>query len=294
LSSKLIKSLENEEKMIESICKMEYDTGTFSARGIMNVSTRSSFSWCEPQRRKSRASCCVAIEKPPERPDPASYSQEEKLALGQIPTWNSPDITTNEWSPFRLRQEAEVKVRNLSATASAANALIHFYVSQFGIGMNRVALSSAMVSLSPLQERTILFPFSQAVLGGSPTIGVYTKIEHSSDIKLINNTGGQVHHGVMTSESGRNFTFQFPVVNAQGAANQVTLSVMPNDLSGSVSPSTRNCSPWEQFMATLTFHVPNTIHGTPGAYVEKEVTVLGRFGNGSLIGGVTYVVRIDD
>ena len=77
--------------------------------------------------------------------------------------------------------------------------------------MNRTFMSSAMVNLSPLQERTILFPFSQAVLGGSPTIGVYTKIEHSSDIKLINNTGAQVHHGVMTSESGRNFTFQFPV-----------------------------------------------------------------------------------
>ena len=177
---------------------------------------------------------------------------------------------------------------------SAVKALVHFYVSQFGIGMNRALMSSAMVSLSPLQEQTILFPFSQAVLGGSPIIGVYTKIEHASDIKLINNTGGQVHHGVMTSESGRNFTFQFPVVNAQGAANQVTLGVMPNDLSGSVSPSTRNCSPWEQFMATLTFNVPNTIHGTPGAYVEKEVTVIGRFGNGSLIGGVTYVVRIDD
>src|SRR5713101_8535728 len=180
----------------------------FSARGIMDSQLRAStpsFSWCEPERKKPRASCCVAIKKPPERPDPASYSQEEKLALGQIPSWNSPDITTNEWSPFRLRQEAEVKVRNLSATASAANALIHFYVSQFGIGMNRTFMSSAMVNLSPLQERAILFPFSQAVLGGSPTIGVYTKIEHSSDIKLINNTGGQVHHGVMTSESGRNF-----------------------------------------------------------------------------------------
>jgi len=256
--------------------------------------SRSSFSWCKPQRKEPRRSCCVAIEKPPERPDPASYSQEEQLALSQIPSWNSPDITTNEWSPFRLRNEAEVKVRNLSGTASAANALVHFYVSQFGIGMARSLMSSTMVNLSPSQERTILFPFSQAVLGGSPTIGVYTKIEHPSDIKLINNSGAQIHHGVMTSESGRNFTFHFPIVNAQGTANQITLSVMPNVLSAVVSPSSRNCSPWEQFMATLTFQVPNTIHGTPGAYVEREATVLGRYGNGSLIGGLTYVVRIDD
>lgn len=258
------------------------------------LASRSSVSRCRPQRKKPRTSCCVTIEKPPERPDPASYSQEEKLALGQIPSWNSPDITTNNWSPFKLKPEAEVKVRNLSTTASAVNALVHFYVSQFGIGMARSLMSSTMVNLSPSQEQTLLFPFSQAVLSGSPTIGVYTKIEHSSDIKLINNNGGQVHHGVMTSESGRNFTFQFPVVNAQNAASQVTLSVMPNVLSGTVSPASKNCAPWEQFMATVTFHVPGSIHGTPAAYVEKEVTVVGRFGNGALIGGVTYVVRVDD
>lgn len=125
-------------------------------------------------------------------------------------------------------------------------------------------------------------------------MGVYTKIEHSADSKLINNNGAQVHHGVMTSESGRNFTFQFPVINAQNAAGQVNLSVMPNDLGGTISPASKSCAPWEQFMATVKFNVPGTIHGTPAAYVEKEVTIVGRFGNGSLIGGVTYVVRIDD
>src|SRR5438876_17119 len=120
------------------------------------LASTSSSLWCKPQRKKPRFSCCVAIKNPPERPDPASYSQEEQLALGQIPSWNSPDITTNDWSPFRLRQEAEVKIRNLSATASAANALVHFYVSQFGIGMARSLMSSMRVNLSPLQERTIL------------------------------------------------------------------------------------------------------------------------------------------
>lgn len=258
------------------------------------LASRSSVSRCRPQRKKPRSSCCVTIEKPPERPDPASYSQEEKLALGQIPTWNSPDITTNNWSPFDLKPEAEIKVRNLSATASAVNALVHLYISQFGIGMARTLMSSVMVNLSPLQEQTLLFPFSQAVLNGSPTIGVYTKIEHSADSKLINNNGAQVHQGVMTSESGRNFTFQLPVINAQNAAGQVNLSVMPNDLGATISPASKMCAPWEQFMVTVKFNVPGTIHGTSAAYVEKEVTVVGRFGNGSLIGGVTYVVRVDN
>jgi len=258
------------------------------------VLSSGSLSWCRPLKRKERSCCCLAIENPPERPDPASYSQEEQFALGSIATWNSPDITTNNWSPFRLRLEAEVKVRNLSAIASAVNVLVHLFTSQFGIGIQRSLLSTKMINLAALQELTLLFPFSQSILNGPQTIGVYTKIEHSSDSSLINNNGAQVHHGVMTSESGRGFQFAFPVLNNQGTARQISLSVLPNDLGASVSPGVRNCAAWEQYMAHVILTVPSTTHGTPDAYVQKEVTIVGRYEDGSLIGGLTYVVRIDD
>ena len=214
--------------------------------------------------------------------------------MGSFPTWNSPDITTNLWNPFRLQQEAEVKVRNLSPTASAANVLVHLYTSQFGIGTQRVALSTKALNLLPLQQVTLLFPFTSSILSGPPTIGVHTKIEHASDSRLINNEGAQVHHGVSTSESGRSHSFQFPVLNRQSAPRQILLSALPNDLGAVATPSARNCAPWEQFIATVTFSVPSVLHGTPAAFVQKEVTVVARYDDGHLIGGLTYVIRIDD
>jgi hypothetical protein len=275
---------------------MDTDAGRAGATAVSKVGyTALKFGWCRrPQRRPGRDGCCVAIKVPPERPDPASYSQEERLAQGLIPTWNSPDITTNAWSPFRLRPEADVRVRNLSSTASAVNVLVHFATSAFGIGMQPTPMSTLVVALAPLQETVLHFPFPQAILAGPPTIGTYTVIEHPSDANVANNRGAQVHHGLLTSESGRIHTFQVPVLNLSAAPRTLTLSVLPNDLGAAVTPNVRNFAPWEQIQASVTFQVPGTLHGAPGAWVEKEVTVVGRGPGGGVIGGVTYVVRVDD
>src|SRR5260370_13475006 len=108
--------------------------------------------------------CCVRTSTPPDRPDLATYSQEEQLAANAIPSWNSPDITTNLDFPWTLLPESLVTIRNLSPKASAVNGLVSVWTSQFGFGTVRTPLSSRVLSLGPGQEATLLFPLTQALL----------------------------------------------------------------------------------------------------------------------------------
>src|SRR3989442_793607 len=105
-------------------------------------------SWCRPLHREhGRRCCCLSLQVPPDRPDPASYSQEERLAQGLIPTWDSPDMKIYDWNPWRLLPESQVTVRNLSASASAMNASVHFFTSPFGLGTQRTLFSTKIVNL---------------------------------------------------------------------------------------------------------------------------------------------------
>lgn len=251
-------------------------------------------SWCQSLHRPGRPSCCVTTRTPPDRPDPATYSQDEQFALGLVPSWNSPDITTNFYSPFTLFKEPEFVVRNLSPTASAVNTLVHVFYSSFGIGFQRAPLSTQVVSLAPLQQITLKFPLSQAILAGDQRLGVHVRLEHPHDKNLLNSHASQIIFAVHTSEFGRNFQVQFPVLNNSATPRQLALSVLPNDLIATVSPGTRNFAPFEQIQASLNIEVPNTLHGAPNAIIEREVTVVGRAPDGSVIDGVTYIVRINN
>lgn len=253
-------------------------------------------SWCSPPPKTRRSCCCVAVDgPPPQRPDLAIYSQEEQLALGVPPTWDSPDILTNYWSPFRLMPEVNVSVRNLSATAFAANAQIALFISQFGIGMPQSLLSAIVVSLAPGQSTTLLFPLTQAILNApDQRIGTYVRITHPSDIHLINNKGAQLLADAYTSAVGRSFAVTFPVMNPLATAQQITLSVLPNVLNASVQPAVRVFNPLEQVIATLNLQAPNSIHGSPGGAVREDATVVAYGADGKLIGGLTYVIWIDN
>lgn len=250
--------------------------------------------WCRPKRPNRKRSCCVSVDTPIEHPDPATYSQQEQISLGQIPNWNSPDITTNHWSPFRLYKEPEVTVRNLSPDASAMGVLVHFSTSAFGIGMQRSPAGTQVVNLAPNQEVLLKFPLSQAVLNGEQRIGTYVQLEHPHDENLANNNGDQIHDGAFTSESGRDLEFEFPVLNNSGNARAITLTVLANDLNGTVTPAVHNFSAFEQIQAKVKLQVPNSLHGAPGNYHTREVTVVGHGPGGEVIDGVTFVIRVDN
>jgi len=243
--------------------------------------------------RPPRCRCINVQDTPIETPDLAIYSQAEQLANGGLPTWDSPDIITNDWGPFRLKLEAEVTIRNLSATTSAINTAVHFYTSPFGIGTRRQLRLTRVVSLGPGEQTTLLFPLSQEVLSGDPRTGVHIVIEHPTDRNTINNAGSQVHDGGYTSESGRIVDVQIPILNDSGLTRDIQLSVLPTDLLATVTPSTRQFAPFEQIIATLHIGVPGFLVGTPGSEIARSATVIARTGSGEVIGGATRLLRIN-
>ncbi len=251
--------------------------------------------WCRPQRQRARGCCCFTPKDPPDRPDLATYSQEEQLQMGVAPSWDSPDIVTNYWNPFRLEPDTQVVVRNLSPKATAVNALVTLSFAGFGIGLARSPFTSRVVTLAPLQEATLLFPLTQAMLNApDQRIATFVRIDHPYDSKLINNKGEQLLADAYTSAEGRGFSVTFPVVNQLAGPETIALTVLPNDLGASVSPVSRTFAALEQFTATLTIALPATLHGTGASPLRKDVTVVGRRGDGSLINGLTYVIWIDD
>lgn len=256
---------------------------------------RPTWCWPSPGLDPDSRHCCVQTEQPPRGPDLATYSQDEQFALGNAPTWDSPDIITNFWNPFHLEPEAQVTVRNLSPDVSAVNAQIAVFVSSFGIGMQRSMLSSLTINLAPGQQQTLLFPLTQALLNAADQrIATFVVITHPYDVKLINNRGSQLLADAYTSNVGRSFSVTFPVLNNSASAQSIALSALPNAISATVTPANASYAPMEQKVATLSIVVPSGIHGTGGAAVRQDATVVGRAADGSLINGLTYVVWIDD
>ena len=252
---------------------------------------------CAPKRRQTTGTdCCFTPSgPPPDRPDLATYSQQEQFALGNAPTWDSPDILSNFWNPFRLMPEITVTVRNLSPSATAVNGQVMLSTATFGIGNPRTPLGSQLVTLAPGQQTNLVFPLPQAVLNAAEQrIALNVRLVHPYDAKAINNLGSQLLADAYTSKVGRNITVQFPLVNPQSAAQHVTLQALPNLLSATVTPVNPLLGPAQQVMATLHMLVPAALHGTAAAPVRADVTIVGRDGVGALIDGLTYVIWVDD
>lgn len=229
-----------------------------------------------------------------ETPDLSIYSQMQELVNGRIPSWDNPDIITNDWAPFRLKKEAEIIIRNTSKTVPAINALIHYFVSPFGIGTIKEHKLSKVVNILANQEVKLLFPLDSQTLQGDPRIGVHIEIEHSTDNNKINNFGSQIHDGGYTSESGRNFSLDIPIFNNSNYSREIRLEILQTDIIASISFSNVRLSPNEQKIATLDIKIPDYLKGTRGSFIQKQVTLIGKNFNGDLLGGVTRLIRIDN
>jgi len=245
--------------------------------------------WCRPHRPRRRGACCVPVSKPPERPDPAIYSQDQQILGGQIPTWDSPDIVTNTFVPWTLHAETEVTIRNLSPQVAAVNTQVQVSVSAFGIGLAKAPLSAQIVTLSPSAAATLKFPLTQAMLKGDQSIAVFVDIYHPNDLVAINSHGAQAISGFDTKAAGRHVTRHFPVANPTGAAQLISLAALPNNLAATVAPVPYAFAPFEQISASLTVTVPAGMHNT-----EERVTVIAHGAGGSVVGGVTFVVTVND
>ncbi len=256
---------------------------------MANVSQqRTATSWCRPVPKR-RGACCIRVDTPPQRPDPAIYSQDEQLALGQMPSWDSPDIVTNNDIPWTLRPETTVKVRNLSPTVTAVNTQVQVSLSEFGIGLPKTPLSSKLVTLPAGQEIQLAFPLPAAVTAGPQSIGVFVQIYHPNDAVEINSHGAQVITAFETKAAGRSVTTGVPVANPSGAAQAISLAILPNSVGASISPAAHNFAPFEQITAKLHVAVPGSMHNT-----SQAVTVVAHDGSGALVGGATLLIWIND
>lgn len=267
-----------------------------ASSGSSLSSIRARTSDCTPRRISHLGTtCCYRPQTPPDRPDPAIYSQDEQFSLGNAPTWDSPDILTNYWNPFRLMPEAAVTVRNLSSSVSAVNTQVVVSTSAFGIGQPRNLMSAQIITLAPGQQSDLLFPFPQSLLQAvDQRICFHVTLVQPTDSRAINNMGSQAIADAYTSQAGRQIDCLFSVVNPTSAPQQISLSLLPNPLSAGVSPSAPVLAPLQQIMATLTVHVPTAVHGSSASPVRMDATVVGRDSSGKVLDGLTFVIWVDD
>jgi hypothetical protein len=243
---------------------------------------------------RRRTSCCLELpESQVKRPDLAIYNQEEVIAKGGEPTWNSPDIVATDFPYARLNDETLVTVRNLSPDTWAVGAQVHFSISRFGIGFERRHLGSQTVSLGPSTSAELSFPLSRAVVAGDPRIEVHIEIEHPHDTNRINNSGSQVLAASLTSVSGRALVLDIPFLNRSSFTRRITLRVLGDDFVAAVEPASRSFGPNEESTVTLRTEVPASLLATPDHGTRRHVTVVATAEDGSLVGGVTQLIVVD-
>jgi hypothetical protein len=186
-------------------------------------------------------------------------------------------------------------VQNRSNTAAALNTSVAVSISHFGIGMPRRQLATQTVNIGAGGQELLHYPVPQSVMDPAVQfIGVYVQVSHPFDTNVLNNKGSQVLGAAFTTLVGRAFQLTFPVMNPSSAPQQITLDVLSNELNAQGTPAARLFAPLEQIVATLTIQVPGTIHAVAGVWETRDVTVMARGGAGELIGGLTYLVYIED
>jgi hypothetical protein len=249
---------------------------------------------CWPSRRTGGERCCVRLDTPIQRPDPAIYSQREFLEAGISPTWDNPNIVSCELPSNDLLPEVIVTVTNLSLDCPALGALISLFLGPFGIGMQLSLQGQMTVSLAPSQQLNITFPLSQAILNPpSQEVNLTVTIQHPSDANLANNVGSQNLMGFSTAASGRNFIVSVPVRNAAATPQTISLEMMPNQLTASIATEVQ-LGPLSQTVIPLSLTVPAAAHGTPVAPTRLDATLVARNASGDLLDGVTYAVFVDN
>ena len=228
------------------------------------------------------------------RPDLAIYSQTEEAALGREPTWNNPDIITNDWGPFHLMESVEARVANRSAKANATHALVNCHVGPFGIGMPQSLYASCKTTVTAGNAATLRFPLDATLRSTeSQRLSFTIQAEHPFDTEPVNNQGSQCIDGRQTSSSGRHFTIDVPVRNPLSAARRIDLRLIPGELTASIDWDHHDFAPGEEKVVRVDVTVPGELHGTDDSPDKQPVTVIATWNGGQLLGGATIIARID-
>jgi hypothetical protein len=225
---------------------------------------------------------------------------DEQLSLGREPSWNNPDfiqdILALSYDPQRPQISTTFQIHNRSPEVAAVGVLVSVSFSRFGIGLERRPLGNIIVGLGPGRGEYLDLPYPQmllAELGHLPAL--FIQIHHSLDQKLINNYGEHAEQVQRTSEVGRAFSLRFPVRNDAQVARQINIGVLTTDLGTNLSLNNRLFAPFEQVDVDLNVVVPATITGSINDPFppQRTLTVMAHDAGSQLIGGVSYIIRID-
>lgn len=242
--------------------------------------------------------CCVRL--PPEivkNPDPATYDAQQAFAAGQLPTFNSPDITTVLIWPMRPIDVLSAVVRNLSTDATAAQTRVDVSWSPFGIGLPRTPIASSFVDLAragfPGSEQTLSWPTPPAVTAAN-RFGVFVNVVHPYDRDPNNNAGQQTVAGMQTS-AGRFQRFVVPIRNPLASIQAVSLSLSPAIPASwaSVSPAVVTLGPGAQQDVIVEIDVPSSVPPSPAGTLITATLELIAVAGSTLIGGVAFLILVD-
>jgi hypothetical protein len=132
-------------------------------------------------------------------------------------------------------------------------------------------------------------------MSGEQRIGFHVTLEHSADMDASNNYGAQIHEGFYTSDAGRSFATTLPVRNPLASPQLIQVALLGGtpDLTVSLASPATAFAPFEERILDVHITVAASLTGSSSVEHEREATILGRNQDGSVIDGVTYLVRVD-
>jgi len=279
-----------------------------------NIATARRPSSCIGQPSLGGCQSSIVLSPPPNRPDPATYSQAPLVTANDPVTWASPDVSLyapptydgNSWQ-FDMNwflNRALITVRNRSNSVPAVNTVVAVSGSELGIGLPRGPIFTQLVSLAAGEVRQLSVPFEYTIIdigsdvgahGWETGLALFVDISHPYDADTDNNHGECVTALMLRKPlipGGEVVLFGIDTLaiklgNTTGSPKNYALSILPNSVSAQVAPAQITVAAGDVQTARLSFTRPLS-HG-----VSTNVTLIARDPGGNLLGGMTVQLFFD-
>lgn len=269
-------------------------TDTERRTSVSNVAKVRAPSWCSRRPDSGGCSPAIDISPPPDRPDPAIYSQEPFLSAASAATWDNPDIVLyaapqHTGPSWRIAEgwfldNVKVTVRNRSLTAAAINTRVAVSYGPVGIGMPRTPLTTQLVSLEAAGSRQLIIPLPPAVLAQpEKALALFVDVSHPYDLDATNNHGESISI-ISLIGTGGSGAIPIKLGNSTAAPIAYALSVQPTNVAVSLSTSHVTVAPGATGSVIASY---GTLLPTPS---QTSFTVVARDALGNLVGGFTSLL----
>lgn len=251
--------------------------------------------FCKLNRREVKKSSCFSVASTSnhliERPEISIYSQGYNFTQGLNPTWNSPDIEfiKNE----KLMNELSYFISN-NSSVPAINSRVDVYVSEFGIGLDKLLMASDIVTIPANQRLKLTKDISNINLNSNERGGVFIELSHPYDKNVFNNYGSQILQMVKTSNVGRNFKIDFELKNGTLYNRNYILQYTNNEITTGFSENAIYLLPNETRKIKLNFNVPISISGSSSNSIRRTTDVIVKTSAGELVGGLSIITVINN